>query len=560
MPDLHRLLAGIFCLLLAGCGESEPQQNEAAASNGAVKNLLVISIDSLRTDHTGVYGYRPLFTPDQSTTPELDRLALRSLVFDQAWTSTSWTLPAHGSLFTGLDDIGHGVVNEAFVLDPAQQTLAEYLTDSGYRCYGVYSGPFLKPAWGFGRGFERYESAMMTRAQLEGEMAQWIKGQVEAGFAEPTAEEVQAVKDYVTLWDVTSPRVNRRAKRVLEEVAQSDQPFFLFLHYYDVHYDYVPGRGHPSLKTKFDPDYTGVMTGQDWHGNLAVRNPEPPYERRIGERDLQHVEALYDGEIYWVDQHIGKILDELRRLDLADNTVVAVVSDHGEEFFDHGDIGHRISLFPELNHMMFMLHVPGRFGKPMRSQQMAGMMDVAPTLIEAIGLPTPWAQPMGHSLLSTKPATAAAGVFSHLLVNTAQGLRLVECWRGPRFTVMRPFTMDPRDTEYIRLVQRRFPNNTPAYYVYDREQDPNELKPIPPTHAAYLHAVTKMAQDFERQDQARKKIQLSDFQLRSSLNVTGEQEQKELQALGYADPHHPLRDEGDLLPLAPLPLPEIPKQ
>jgi arylsulfatase A-like enzyme len=555
---LQRIAAIAMCLLAAGCGEKEAEDQDHVAS-GPVKNLLLISIDSLRADHVGVYGYEAPFRPDLPVTPELDRFALRSVVFDQAWSSTSWTLPSHGSLFTGLDDLGHGLVNEAYVLDPSQQTLTEFLNANGYQCFGVYSGPFLKPSWGFDRGFERYESALMSSTELEGEMQKWIQAQTDSGFAEPTAEEIEAVKGYVTLWDVTSPRVNRKAKRALQQVAQSTQPFFMFLHYYDVHYDYVPGRGDKDLDSMFDPDYKGSMTGQDWHGNVAVRNPEAPYERRISERDLQHVEALYDGEVHWVDRHVGGILDELRRLKLDENTVVAIVSDHGDEFFDRGSIGHRTTLFPELNKMLFMLHIPGRFGKPMRSNQMASMMDVAPTLLEAIGLREPWLQPMGHSLLSPKPATAAKGVFSHLLVNTSRGMRLVECWRGERFTVMRPFTLDPSDDKFIRLVQRRFPDDTPAYYVYDRNQDPVELKPIPPNHPAFIHAVKKMAADFELQDQARQQVTLSDYRLRSALATTGEAEQKELHALGYADPVTAMGDEGEFLPLAPLPVPEVPQ-
>lgn len=549
--------ACVLALCLAACGEEE-QQSSASEASGPVKNLLLISIDSLRADHVGFYGYQPPLQPDLAVTPRLDRLALQSLVFDQAWSSTSWTLPAHASLFTGLDDLGHGLVNEAFTLDPNQQTLAEFLGANGYNCYGVFSGPFLKPSWGFGRGFERYESAMMGPTELEAEMQRWRQAQMEAGFVEPTPEEVEAVKGYVTLWDVTSPRVNQKAKRVLEQAAQSKDPFFLFLHYYDVHYDHVPGRGDKALAKRFDPDYRGTMTGQDWHGNPAVRNPEPPYERRISERDLQHVEALYDGEIYWVDQHIGEILDELRRWQLDENTVVAVVSDHGDEFFDRDSLGHRTTLFPEQNKMMFLLHIPKRFGRPMRSDQLASMMDVAPTLLDAVGVTETWTQPMGNSLLEIKPSNAAKGVFSHLLVNTSRGMRLVECWRGERFTVMRPFTLDPRDDKFIRLIQRRFPNNTPAYYVFDREQDPVELKPIPPGHPAFVHAVTQMAADFELQGMARQNVTLSDHRLRSAVNTTGQAEQQELHALGYADPSDALGTGGEYLPLAPLPIPEVP--
>ena len=301
------------------------------------------------------------------------------------------------------------------------------------------------------------------------------------------------------------------------------------------------------------------MTGQDWHGNPDVRNTDPPYERKISRRDLQHVEALYDGEIYWVDFHIGQILAELRRLDLEKNTVVAIVSDHGDEFFDHGSLGHRTSLFPELTKMVFLLHKPGENASIKRSAVMTGMMDVAPTLLDALGL-NKWPQAMGRSNLSSSDLDSESqGVFSHLFVNTPQGLRLIETWRGSHFTVIRPFTIDPNDQTHIRLVQKLFPDQSPAYFVYDRMQDSQELKPIPPQSPAYKHAIQKMALAFQARRVRREKVPRSPFESRLSSMVQGSQEQQELQALGYADATSPLQNRVQPLPMAPLPVPIIPQ-
>lgn len=542
------LVAALASTWLLGCGPAEPSARERP------RNLLLISLDSVRADHLGAYGYEARFRPDRPVSPQLDRLATQGIRFDSCWSSTSWTLPSHVALFTGLDDPTHGVVDDRFRVDPAHQTLAEHLSASGYRCRGIFSGPYLEGRFGFDRGFESWRSARISETELVAELEAWKQRRVEGGAPEPTIEEIEALRRQAANWDVTGHRINDQALQELEDLAATDRPWFLFVHYYDPHYDYLPGEADPVLADWFDPDYRGLYSGVRWYFDPAVRDFTPPYTRRIPERDLQHVEALYDGEIHFVDRQVGSLLTRLERLGLAEDTVVAVVSDHGDEFFDRGGIGHRSHLHTELTRAVFLLRgAPGTLPGSV-VEEAVGFVDVAPTLIEALGAPA-WAQPLGKSAL-TITADRDRAAFSHLFTDVPPfGPRHFESWRNERFTVIRPFAERRNEEAGFREMQAvRFPDGSPAYLVFDRQGDPEELRPIPPSSPAFRMAVEAMREDFlaRRSQQARvARSPLSD----RLADRAAAQEQAMLEELGYVGDR-----EQELLPLAPLPVPELPPQ
>lgn len=539
-------------LLAAGTFAAAPACTKREASStkrSGPKNLLLISIDSLRADHVGAYGYRAHFTPHRAVTPHLDALAAGGLRFDACWSSSSWTLPAHASLFTGLDDPAHGLIDPSFRIDPAHATLAEHLTAAGFRCRGVYSGPFLDARFGFDRGFESWRSAQISETELVGEVEAWKQRRSENGRAEPSNEEVQAMRRQAANWDVTGHRVNQQALRDLEDLAASDRPWFLFLHYYDPHYDYLPAEADASLAGYFDPEYQGGYDGVRWYFDPAVRDFSPPFTRRIPERDLQHIEALYDGEIHFVDRQIGSLLTRLERLGISEDTVVAVVSDHGDEFFDHGGIGHRNHLHTELTRAVFLLRAPGQVLPGQVEAGPVSFVDIAPSLMAATGAPA-WSQPFGQNRLPGGPPVST-GSFSHLFTDVPpHGVRHFEAWRNERFTVIRPFAEPNPSADLLVLAQAQFPDRTPAYYVYDRHVDPAELRPIRPDNPAFVMAVEAMRHDFL--NRARQRAKLAESPLSERLaDRAAAQELAMLEALGYQDGSAPAR------PLAPLPAPKL---
>jgi arylsulfatase A-like enzyme len=176
---------------------------------------------------------------------------------------------------------------------------------------------------------------------------------------------------------VTAPRLQEAAAAWLDR--HKDKRFFLFLHYWDVHYDYDSG---PPYDTMFDPDYTGTVTGRNFYF-------DPTINREMPKRDLEHVIALYDGEIRLVDDHLALLRRKLEALGIDGRTVILVTADHGDEFFEHGRKGHHRTLYDEILRVPMVLYVPGV--EPVRPvvQTEASIIDVVPTLLGVTGIGVP---------------------------------------------------------------------------------------------------------------------------------------------------------------------------
>ena len=491
-------------------------------------NVLIVSMDSLRVDHLGIYGHKAEFAPELEVSPHVDSIGQRGVVFDSAWSTTSWTLPSHMALLTGLSDRVHGVETEQFQLDPLRKTLAESFQAAGYQTAGFYSGPYLDPRYGFGRGFDSYEYAVPD-SELE-----------DLPSVRTGAEAV-----------ISSPTVSARGINFLERT--KDEPFFLFLHYFDAHFDYVPDEAEVGLAKRFDPNYQGEFSGHDWYRDPRVRDPRPPHGRRIKERDLAHVKALYDSEINWVDRHIGMVLDKLRDSGLEENTVVVFLGDHGDEFFEHDSIGHCSTLYTELTHIPMMMMGPGvPVGK--RVAQTVRIFDLAPTVMDLAGV-TPFQTVEGISLTKAWSETPAPrpGAFSRVYIpHPNKPFNIREAWRKGRFSVLRTFRQASANGKLQPYIYSQI--QTP-FMVFDREKDPGEHFPLHPKDPRFRLALKAYGEDFSAAESFANKFRWSPFEDRLAEEV-GEDESSLLEQLGYVSQGH-----GDQ-PLHPslgaLPSPSIP--
>jgi arylsulfatase A-like enzyme len=351
--------AGLYYYLAPGKRDARP-------------NIILISIDSLRYDHLGCYGY------SRDTSPTIDRLAREGALFETAVSSTSWTLPAHAALFTGLPDRVHGCFDDQQWLDGSRHTLAEALQEAGYRTVGFFSGPYLHPSFGLSQGFERYQDCTSYSPQF-----------IERVKKDELLNEQGIIGlDLMGLSheDITNPIVLAEVEKWL--AGKPRGPFFLFIHLWDVHYDYIPP---PPYDTMFvDPGYTGPVDGR----NLlrAFRKPAGWIER-----DVDHLKALYDGEIRYTDDTLGKILAALERAGHMERSIIAVTADHGEAFYEHGHFGHRWTLHEEEVRIPLIVQYPAVVPKGQRIQRPARIIDIAPTLLDLAGLP-PMPHAMGRSL------------------------------------------------------------------------------------------------------------------------------------------------------------------
>ena len=229
------------------------RQQPRRATAPARPNVLLVSIDSLRADHLGSYGY------ERDTSPAIDALAREGVLFAQAIAPAPWTVPSHMTLLTGLPPEVHDVVSVRQKLSPDAVTLAEVLQGAGYDTAAFVSGPTVMAHFGFDHGFALYDESMVERRAKR------------AGSAVSSPGLVDLVSGWLGRWS----DAGRRA------------PFFVFLHMWDVHYDYVPP---PEYVERFDPGYAGDVDTRNFETSERLRRDMDP-------RDLQHVIALYDGEI-----------------------------------------------------------------------------------------------------------------------------------------------------------------------------------------------------------------------------------------------------------------------
>jgi arylsulfatase A-like enzyme len=332
-----------------------------SAATPRVDRVILVSIDSLRPDHLGSYGYGP------PTSPFIDELGRDGLVFRRAYSTTSWTLPAHVALFTGLDDYAHTVTDAGFSLSESIQTIAEELGKAGIRSSGFFSGPFLHPSFGLAQGFDEYIDC--TSYAWQGtELSPWVPHDRSHD-------------------DVTNPILLEKIGEWLsarEDTARD----FVFIHLWDVHYDYIAPESYVEI---FDPDYRGSLTGRDISANKSLRSGLP-------DRDLQHLVAQYDAEIRFTDDTLREILSMFEKRGLLRHAAVIVTADHGEETLDHGRWGHGVTLFEEVLRVPLILSIPGH--PPARSEaaEVVSLVDVFPTLCDLFGVDCDY-HGIGSSLL-----------------------------------------------------------------------------------------------------------------------------------------------------------------
>lgn len=397
-------LSAVFVFAVAACKSSTPPRPAVPY------NVLIVSLDTVRQDVLGTYGHRPKYAPDVDTSPALTRLAREGVRMSDAYASSSWTLPSHIALMTGRPGIAHAVESEGAVLDPAIPTFAEILANHGYRTAGIYSAPYLDPYWGFARGFETYTpvygaatteiSARVTALRSEAEQAATAGDWARYDDTKRRLGVVEGELNDNSQIVVTSPQVAEATIGQLEAFAQDGRPWFVFAHFFDAHCDYVPP---PPYATRFDPAYAGTFTGADCMGGSDVGTPHPDRPgalvRAIADRDLEHVHALYEGEVAWVDEHLGRILDALERTGMAKHTLVVVLSDHGEEFFEHDGLGHRRTLYEEVVRIPLVLRLPEVLPSNAVVAGPVSLPDVLPTVLDVLGLPA-MATPGGRSFLA----------------------------------------------------------------------------------------------------------------------------------------------------------------
>lgn len=309
-------------------------QNSLYCSNC---NVILISIDTLRRDHLGVYGYK------KNTSPNLDSLAKESYVFENAFATAAWTLPSHASIFTSRYPSDLRVETVFDKLPDAALTLTEVLKKFGYITAAWDRNTFVSPRWGFEQGFDQFNI-------------------VNSGENAHDA-------------DIIFPQAAEWVKK------HKDKKFFLFLHAFEVHDPYCPPGEYSS---KFKGNYDGKLNCVD----ISTIAKNYRGEEQLSKNDLERFVSLYDGEIAYTDFYIGKFLNEMKKQGLFKNTIIVVVSDHGEEFGERGVWGlHAYSLYNELIKIPLIIKAP-QLGSG-KDKNIISTIDLAPSILKLLGIQIP---------------------------------------------------------------------------------------------------------------------------------------------------------------------------
>ncbi len=320
------------------------------------KRVILITVDTLRGDHVSAFGY------PRETTPNIDKMLKREGIgFEAAHSASSWTLPSSVSLFTSLRPDVHEVEDREQTLHPDVPTLAGAFSDNRWESAGFITHVYVSSLFGLNSGFDEFHELSIDWKFREGKQ-------------------------------LRANELNQNVFPWLE--ANRDKSFFLYLHYFDPHWDYDPP---PPYDTKFvDPAYEGPATGSWQYIQKFV-----PKTELMPDEDLAQVIALYDGEIAFTDHHLGKLFEYLKSLKMWDDTLLVVLADHGEELQDHDSVHHIRTLYEEVLHVPLIFKLPGGRpnGWPERVKARVSTLDVAPTLLDIAGIDIPKSF-QGKSLLS----------------------------------------------------------------------------------------------------------------------------------------------------------------
>lgn len=358
-------------------------------------NVLLITLDTTRADHLGPYGY------DAINTPTLDRIAARGTVFEQAFTPVPITLPSHLSIMSGTTPLYHGVhENNGFYVADDIETMAEVLSEHGYHT-AAFVGAFpLDSQTGLDQGFDLYDDNYPSSLE---------KGK------HPS---LQGFYDERPARDVVRPALQWLQTR------ESDQPFFIWTHYFDAH---------------------------------QPQQPPSPYREQYADRP-------YDGEIASIDEAVGQLIAQIDSLGELDNTIIIVTADHGEGLGEHGELTHALLLYSTTIRVPLIWSNPNHQWDE-RVSAAVGTIDIMPTLLDLLDLPVPDAV-QGELL----PRSDAEGNPDRQLY--------AESWYG---ALMHGWSPIERLTSQQWMVL-----HGPSNHLYDYRNDPNEINDLIDAEPALL--------------------------------------------------------------------------
>lgn len=407
-------------------------------------NVLIYMVDTLRASHTSLHGY------SRQTTPFLSKLAADGVVFEDCQAQATWTKPSVASMMTSLYSYTHGIRMDTDTIPPSATTLAEQLRGAGYVTASAIANPFAGRVTGLERGFDYLmEYPVIQRYRTEA---------------------TDRGTDSAALNRIMLPWIERHRH----------EPFFLYIHSTDPHAPYRPPSefekkyANPLETPAFNRDYSTMRDLRQYGGGAVVGRGEFTAKGLNPDQWIRRAMDRYDGEVEYNDRNFELLVEKLRALGVLDDTLIVFVSDHGEEFLDHGWTGHGHSLYEELTHTVMVMWNKKMLGTPKRIKDPVQLIDLMPTLLEMNGIQTqaimqgvslaPLLQ--GRTLARKQPVMSSRFRYANV--------------RPTAFVPENQTGTFARVDSQWRLIWRDQPQQSglPEVELYDRRADPAEKKNI----------------------------------------------------------------------------------
>jgi arylsulfatase A-like enzyme len=428
-------------------------------------NIILIAVTNIGAKHMGLYGYH------RDTTPRIDAFANESVVFEQFYSPASWTLPSGASLFTGLYPYAHGVMNRQWakhrqiidILSERVITLIDLMKRHGYYTIALTGGFDYRPEFGVTNRFDKF-----IRSDKD-----------------PLLDEMIDVHFRENRWLGSIVDNLRGAQMWLSE--NKGQKFFMFLQGYDTHCPFLPAGDFNEYFVDFDASEVSVKDNYCyrgvWQGDTiltyrmtseadVLRKEMSSQKMQLTAQDLQYLEAQYDGEVRYTDHHVGKFLDFLQQQGFLNNTIIIILSEHGEMFAKHGRFGRagavRGTLYDEVVHVPLIIHHPQL--KSARIKDLTQITDVMPTIMDFVGLKVPLFQRIhGKSLLPLMTGDRLSRKYIYggsLYIDPYNRITINEYVRSGEHKLI-------GEQEYV-LDREKFHTSGASYELYHIPTDPDE--------------------------------------------------------------------------------------
>ena len=390
----------MLAVLFQGCGKDTPDGTSDRP------NVILLSLDTLRADHLHCYGY------EKDISPTMDGLAADGVLFENVFAQSSWTLPSHVSMLSSLYPSSHGVTHADRKIPGETLLLSEIFKNEGY-CTGSINGSgYVSARYGFDQGFDLYEEIHIESGNMAvicNRAIDWIDENREQNFFlflhtyephGPYSPPDSYKKSYVSQDAASRERFRDLFFKIMnDEVLTLDELGFL--------------RTYKRCRLKKEIIHEWKALLEEYQANLALghftereslekladlimrveKNPDEIFQYWRENRDelmiFPYLRESYEAEIMFADTQIARILAAVGRLGLQEKTLIVLTSDHGEEFIEHGKVGHAYNCYNETIHVPLIFYYPGHLPEGRRISENTALIDVPPTILELIGIPVP---------------------------------------------------------------------------------------------------------------------------------------------------------------------------